>query len=108
MVSGRPTDMALLESIAVQVRKMGAFPLVSVSTDQMARRMFDEVPTEFDNQTDDFGLKLAGIVDATIMVESMENPALFAGSSPARMAARAKSGLPILETTLRRTVHTHA
>lgn len=104
MVSGRPTDMALLESIAVQVRKMGAFPLISVSTDQMARRMFDEVPTEFDSQTDAFGLKLAEIVDATITVESMEDPALFAGASAERMAARAKANMPVAETWLKKGV----
>lgn len=104
MVSGRPTDLPLLESIAVQVRKLGAFPLISVSTDQMARRMFDEVPTEFDSQTDAFGLKLAEIVDATITVESMENPALFAGASAARMAARAKASMPIAEAWLKKGV----
>ncbi len=104
MVSGRPTDMSLLESIAVQVRKVGAFPLVSVSTDQMARRMFDEVPAEFDSQTDAFGLKLAETADAIITVESIENPALFAGASQARMAARAKASMPVLEALLKRNV----
>lgn len=104
MISGRPTDMALLESIAVQVRKLGAFPLVTVSTDTMARRMFDEVPAEFDAQTDAFGLKLAETVDAMITVESIENPALLAGVSPARTAARAKAGLPVMDTLLKKNV----
>jgi leucyl aminopeptidase (aminopeptidase T) len=104
MVSGRPTDIALLESLAVQVRKVGAFPLVSVNTDQMARRMFDEVPAEFDTQTDAFGLKLAESTDALITVESIENPALFAGASQARMAARAKASMPVIEALLKKNV----
>lgn len=104
MISGRPTDMALLESIAVQVRKQGAFPLVTVSTDTMAKRMFDEVPAEFDSQTDALGLKLAETVDAMITVESIENPALLAGVSPARTAARAKAGLPVMEALLKKNV----
>lgn len=104
LISGRPTDMALLESIAVQVRKMGAFPLVTVGTDKMARRMFDEVPANFDSQTNEFDLKLAGMVDAMISVESTENPALFAGASPARVAARAKASMPVQEAWLKKNV----
>ncbi len=104
MISGRPTDMALLESIAVHVRKLGAFPLVSVTTDQLARRMFDEVPAEFDSQTDALGLKLAETLDVMISLDSMENPALFAGASPARMAARANAGTPVFETMLKKNV----
>lgn len=104
MISGRPTDLTILESIAVHVRKMGAFPMVTMTTDTMAKRMFDEVPAEFDSQTDAMGLKLAEIVDATITVESIENPGLFAGASPARMAARAKAGMPVFETMLKKNV----
>lgn len=104
MVSGRPSDIALLESVAVEVRKLGAFPIVTIITDQMARRMYDEVPAELDSQTDDFGLKLAEIVDATIMVESMQNPTLFADASPERMAARGKASTAVFEAFMKRGV----
>lgn len=104
LVTGRPSDLALLESVAVEVRKKGAFPVVTVGSDELARRMFDEVPAELDSQTDEFGLKLAGIVDATIAVESLENPSLFADASPDRMAARAAAGNPVFETFIKRGV----
>ncbi len=104
LVSGRPSDMALLESVAVQVRKAGAFPMVSVSTDTMARRMFDEVPAALDSQTNELDMKMAGLVNAVINVESTENPKLFAGASPERMAARAKAGIPTTEAFLKHNV----
>lgn len=104
MISGRPSDMALLESVAVQVRKVGGFPLISMGSDQLARRMFDEVPAEFDSQTDTLGLKLAELLDASITIDSMENPALFAGASQARMAARATANLPVLDALLKKGV----
>ena len=93
LVTGRPSDMPLLESICVQVRKQGAFPLLSVGTDKLARRMFDEVPASLDSQTNELDAKLAGIVNAIISVESTENPKLFADAAPERMAARATAGM---------------
>lgn len=74
MVSGKPTDIAPLEEhVRGAGARLGAFPLVSVSTDQMARWMFDEVPAELDTQTDVLGMKLAETVDAMITVEFIEN-----------------------------------
>lgn len=104
LVSGRPSDIALLESVAVEVRRKGAFPIITIGTDQLARRMFDEVPAELDSQTDAFGLALSGMVDATITVESMQNPALFADASPERMAARANAGMPVFDAWMKRNV----
>ncbi len=104
IISGRLTDMALLESIAVEVRKKGAFPIVSVGSDELARRMYDEVPAALDSQTDGFSLALAQIVDATISIESMQNPALFADASPERMMARGKAGMPVFEAFMKRGV----
>lgn len=104
MISGRATDMPLLESIAVEVRKKGAFPIVSVGSDQLARRMYDEVPAELDSQANEFDLALGGLIDATISIESTQNPSLFADASPARMQARADAGFPVFEAWMKRGV----
>ncbi len=104
MISGRATDMPLLESVAVEVRKKGAFPILTVGSDQLARRMFDEVPASLDSQADALGLALAGIVDAQITIDSMENPALFADASPERMTARGNAGMPVFEAMMKRGV----
>lgn len=104
LVTGQPRDTALLEEVALEVRRLGAFPLLAIQTETLERRMFDDVPPKFDAQTDAFGLKLAGMIDVAISVEGTENPALFANASPARLAARAKAAMPIRDTMLQHNV----
>src|SRR5689334_16926536 len=66
LVSGGPENIELLEDIAVQVRKVGAFPLVTVGTDRMAKRMYTDVPAKYDSQTNQRDLKLADVIDVEI------------------------------------------
>ena len=104
LIAGRPVDIELLEEVAVQVRKLGAFPHISVGHAKLGRRMFDETPAKFDAQTDDFDLKLAGIVNAMITVSATDNPGLFADVPPQRAAARAKATQAIEQATLKNNV----
>ncbi|HKN78854.1 MAG TPA: hypothetical protein VJW16_06775, partial [Lysobacter sp.] len=66
LISGRPSDAELLEDLAVNVRKVGAFPLVTYSSDRLAKRMFFDVPEKYDTQMDAVGSKLADMVDVNI------------------------------------------
>jgi aminopeptidase len=91
LVSGGPESIELLENIAVHVRKAGAFPLVTVSTDRLSKRLYADVPEKYDSQTDQLDLKLASVVNATISVERDSAEGLFADADPKRMAARAKA-----------------
>ena len=43
LITGGAQDQALLENIAVHVRKAGAFPLVTLNSERMAKRLFDDV-----------------------------------------------------------------
>ncbi len=87
LISGRQADMELLEQVAIDVRKLGAFPLITVSDDQLARRMYEATPAQFDAQPNGLMLGLAGVVNATISVEAVENPTNFADVPAARMAS---------------------
>ena len=89
LVFGSDEDLPLLEDIAVEVRKRGANPLVSVGTDRLNRRMYDEVPAEYDSQTPALMMQLAGIADVIINTESGEGRTLE-GVSPKRIAARGR------------------
>lgn len=91
LVSSGPENVELLEDIAVQVRKAGAFPLVTVNTDRMAKRMYTDVPEKYDSQTDAAEMKLAEVVDAAIYVGRQSAEGLFADADPKRLAARAKA-----------------
>jgi leucyl aminopeptidase (aminopeptidase T) len=106
LITGGVESMELLEDIAVQVRKAGAFPLISVGSDRLAKRMYTDVPEKYDAQTDRFDLKLAGVVNAVISVNRTTDEKLFADADPKRMAARARANEAVPEEYLKHNVRT--
>src|SRR3990170_2341942 len=72
LIFGSDEDLPLLEDIAIQVRKQGASPLVSVGSNRLSRRMYDEVPAQYDGQAPAMMMQLGGIVDVIIATESGE------------------------------------
>jgi aminopeptidase len=101
LISGSDEDLPLLEDIAVEVRKRGASPLVRVSTLRLARRMYDEVPAEYDNRPPEMDQKLVGMIDVFISTEFGEGRT-FKGVPPERMAARGKAAEPVAELARKR------
>jgi aminopeptidase len=93
-LDGRDEDIPLLEDMAVEIRKRGGYPLISVGTLSLARRMYDEVPAKYDSQTPRLGLKLAEVFDVFISTESGEGRTLK-GIPPERLAARAAAFQPV-------------
>ena len=101
LISGRPSDAELLEDLAVNVRKVGAFPLVTYSSDRLAKRMFFDVPEKYDTQMDAVGSKLADMVDVNISLGNNATENLFEGADPKRSAARGKADEPVMQKFLR-------
>ncbi|MBW6537223.1 MAG: aminopeptidase [Mariniphaga sp.] len=97
LVSGSVRDLELLENIAVNVRKKGAFPLLTISSDRMTRRMYTDVPEKYDSQTSKVNLGLVGIMTALISVSSGKSPDLLADIPPERFAKRAEAGKPVFD-----------
>lgn len=106
LVTGRSRDCALLESIAVNVRRVGAFPLVLYSSDRLSQRLFFDVPAKYDEQTDAMALKLADITDVVISLGNSTSENLYEGADPRRMAERAKADEPIGQAFLKNNVRT--
>ena len=104
LVTGGVRDFELLENIAVNVRKVGAFPLVSLNSDRMGRRMFDDVPAKYDSQRPEFGLKLVGLITAQIDVDFSETEALLAHVPPERLATVSKASVPVADLMRKRNV----
>jgi len=104
LISGGARDMELLEDIAVQVRKLGAHPLVTLSSDQMAKRLYTDVPEKYDSQAPALDLKLADTVNVLIGVDSNEAEGLFADADPKRLAARGKASEPVGARLMRNNV----
>ncbi len=104
LISSGPENMELLEDIAVQVRKAGAFPLVTVGPDRLARRLYADVPEKYDSQTNQRDLRLAGVIDAEIVLGRETAEGLLADADPKRMAARARAAEGVQDAYIKHNV----
>jgi aminopeptidase len=105
LVFGGDEDLPLLEDLAVEVRKHGASPLVTVNSNRFTRRTYDEVPAKYDSQVPEMNMKLAEFVDVIIGTEAFE-PRTLKGVPPERMAAREKAGAAVDQLMRKRGVRT--
>lgn len=106
LINGQSGDGELLENLAVNVRKAGAFPIVLYDTDRLDKRLFFDVPAKYDTQQDKAAMGLMGLANAVIVVANGSAEDLFEGADPARTAARAKAGEAINQALLKRGVRT--
>jgi leucyl aminopeptidase (aminopeptidase T) len=104
LVTGGLRDFELLEDIAVHIRKVGAFPLVTLNSDRMWRRGFDDVPAKYDSQSMEFELKLAGLITAQIDVDFTEKESLLAHVPPERVATHMKTYIHVYDLMLKRNI----
>lgn len=104
LISGSPRDLQLLEDLAVHARMLGAYPLVTLESDRMARRMYDDVPAKFDTQEPKLAMKLAELADVFISVDSNEDPQILAHAAPERLAARGRTFIPVSQLIQKRNI----
>jgi len=103
-INGGVRDFELLEDLNTDTRKVGAFGLLTVSSDRMAKKYYEEVPEKYDTQSPDFDLKLATMPTVAINVDSNEVEGVLADVSPTRLANTAKTGAPVGELFQKRNV----
>ena len=72
----------------------GGHAFVSVGTEAVTRRLYDEVPAKYDSQTPKLSMKLAEIIDVFIATDAAEGRTLK-GVPAERMVARAKAFQPV-------------
>ena len=104
LISGSVRDATLLEDIAVEARRVGAHPLITISSDRLTRRSFEDVPPAFDNVTSPVDMLLVNNFDVQIAVDVNENEGLLAGIPVARRTARSKAAQPVSEAYFKRNV----
>ena len=95
LVNGIARDNDLLENIVIEIEKLGAYPLLSVDSEKLAKRSFSDVPEKYDTKEPKIGMALAKIANVTISIDGGETDGLLADIPPARLAARAKAGAPV-------------
>jgi leucyl aminopeptidase (aminopeptidase T) len=103
-INGGVRDFELLENLVTNSRKVGAFSLLTVNSDRMAKKYFEQVPEKYDTQNPDLGLKLATLPNVSISVDSNEAEDVLAGVSPARIATVGKTQQPVGELFQKRNV----
>lgn len=104
LITGGAQDQQLLEDIAVEIRTLGAHPLIALGSDRLSRKLITDVDARFDRQEPAFSMKLAEIVDAIINVDFSERPDLWADIPSQRLIDRRKSMQAVDETMLQRGV----
>ena len=104
LVNGGTRDVELLENIAIEIRKLGAHPIITLGSDSLTRAMFTDVPAKFDTQEPTFQVKLAETIDAFISIDFSEQPDLLADIDSPRLAAHSKAFEQVHKTMLERGV----
>ncbi|MHC4218888.1 MAG: aminopeptidase, partial [Planctomycetota bacterium] len=108
LIIGGARDMRVLEDVAVEVRKLGGHPLITVGSDRLTKKMFEDVDEQFDTQEPAFNMRLAEIIDAMITVDYTQRPDLLADVPSERLLAHEKAFEAFYEKILKRNVlHVH-
>jgi leucyl aminopeptidase (aminopeptidase T) len=97
LIKGSVRDLELLENIFVNVRKKGAFPLLTIGSDRLTRKIFTEVPVNYDSQVPAHDLKVFDFVTTIIDVDYSEIFGLLADIPPERFINRGKANEPVSE-----------
>ena len=103
-INGGVRDVELLENLSTEVRKVGAFPMITLGSDRIFKKYYEEVPEKYDSQPPDLELKLATMPTASFIIDSNESDDVAVGISPARQAAVGKANEPVADLYRKRNV----
>ena len=106
LISGGVRDAALLDEIALQVRKIGAEYLVMLDSQDRNRRYFDVVPAKYDSEKPEFAVGVLNLVNVIISVDEGEMIGLFKDVPAERIAARSEASSGIMELLEKNNIRT--
>ena len=104
LITGRLQDAELMEDLAVEVARVGGFPMIEYGSDRLSKRLFFDVPEKYDARQDALVAKLVDAVDVVISLGNGTSENLFEGADPKRVAARAKANEAVAEAMFKRGV----
>ncbi len=105
-IMGGPGDLALLEELALAVRKRGAHAIITYNSETLAKKAIAGVPEKYDASSEAFDQALAKIVSVRIQLPAVRDPSIVAGVSGARRAAWQKAHAQSIEIRIKRKVRT--
>jgi len=95
LINGGIHNFELVENIAVDVRKAGAFPVVMARTDRLEKRIIEEVDIEYLERTKEYYLRWLEDIDGLINVDSYEDPRSMSRLPEEKVGATRKANRPI-------------
>ncbi|KAF1700851.1 aminopeptidase [Pseudoxanthomonas kaohsiungensis] len=104
LITGRLQDAELMEDLAVEVARVGGFPMIEYGSDRLSKRLFFDVPEKYDARQDALVARLVDAVDVVISLGNGTSENLFEGADPKRVAARAKANEAVAEAMFKRGV----
>jgi leucyl aminopeptidase (aminopeptidase T) len=104
VIVGGIRDFELLENIATQVRRAGGDPLLSINSERMDRRYYDEVDAKYDTMPAQWDVAVVSQADVIILVDHSETPDLLAHVPAERRAARTRTQAASQDIFLKRRV----
>jgi len=103
-IGGGLREKELLEDLAVQVRKVGAVPVLTFGSDRLTRLMYTEVPDKYLFQPPDKYMKLFSLFNAGISIDFNEDSKLLADIPRERIVAAGKADVPLNEMLYKQSV----
>lgn len=88
---------ALVEEVAVAIRRAGAFPHIVYQSPRLARRILEETPELYLARTPEYQIRMLRVIDATINLEPAESPEILAAVPEHRLALVRKASEPVSE-----------
>jgi leucyl aminopeptidase (aminopeptidase T) len=103
-ITGSARDMQLLEDLSIEAMKAGGQPLITIFSQELNRRSFDEVPASYDSQAQTLQMALVNAFDVQFSVDAGETENVMAGVQAARIAARAEANRPVVDAYMKKGV----
>jgi leucyl aminopeptidase (aminopeptidase T) len=104
LIAGSVRDEKLMEHIAIETMKAGGQPMISLASDSLTRRSYDEVPASYDSLPATLNVALINMFDVQIQLDVGEAEDLLSGVPQSRQAARAKANEPATQAFFERNV----
>jgi leucyl aminopeptidase (aminopeptidase T) len=100
VIRGNPDQQELLQALVVETWKAGGQPTVEVAYPEADKKALMEMPIEYMKFPQWYGLAQSRLVDCYIVVESIQDPMLFADVPEERFEAFRDAGMPLQRASL--------
>ena len=95
MVGGGTHNFELVENIAVDIKKNGAFPVIRTSTERLQKKMTEEVDKDILEKTPEHMLRWLDDVDGRIGLDFQKDPRILQQLPEEKIGAQRKARKPL-------------